>query len=64
MSKKEILEKLPEGWKYAENNEFVHVRNGNGTAMIQGITRHILKIFHLKKKSIRKYDRFFILLYK
>ena len=31
MSKKEILEKLPEGWKYTENNGFVHVRDGNGT---------------------------------
>ncbi|EJS47196.1 hypothetical protein ICG_05375 [Bacillus cereus BAG1X1-3] len=31
MSKKEILEKLPDGWKYTENNGFVHVRDGNGT---------------------------------
>ncbi|EEK58986.1 transposase [Bacillus cereus] len=31
MSNKEILEKLPEGWKYTENSDFVHVRDGNGT---------------------------------
>ena len=31
MSKKEILEKLPDGWKYTDNNGFVHVRDGNGT---------------------------------
>ncbi|MBE7106373.1 S-layer protein [Bacillus cereus] len=31
MTKKEILEKLPEGWKYTENNGFVHVRDANDT---------------------------------
>ncbi|MGO5127522.1 transposase [Bacillus cereus] len=31
MSNKEILEKLPERWKYTENSDFVHVRDGNGT---------------------------------
>ncbi|MGS2751356.1 pre-toxin TG domain-containing protein [Bacillus zanthoxyli] len=31
MTKKEILEKLPEGWKYTENNGFVHVRDATDT---------------------------------
>ncbi|HDX9528487.1 transposase [Bacillus cereus] len=31
MYNKEILEKLPEGWKYRENSELVHVQDGNGT---------------------------------
>ncbi|MFD3259540.1 RHS repeat-associated core domain-containing protein [Paenibacillus lentus] len=31
MSKKEILNGLPKGWTYTENNGFVHVRDANGT---------------------------------
>ncbi|WP_142316364.1 pre-toxin TG domain-containing protein [Bacillus toyonensis] len=31
MTKKEILEKLPDGWKYTENNGFVHVRDATDT---------------------------------
>ena len=30
MKKQDILGKLPEGWKYTENNGFVHVRDANG----------------------------------
>jgi hypothetical protein len=30
MTKSEILDNLPKGWKYTENNGFVHVRDENG----------------------------------
>lgn len=30
MSKNEILNSLPDGWKYTENNGFIHVRDSTG----------------------------------
>lgn len=30
MTKADILDGLPDGWKYTENNGFIHVRDLNG----------------------------------
>ncbi|AIF51846.1 hypothetical protein [Pelosinus sp. UFO1] len=35
MSKSEILEKLPNDWKYTENNGFVHVRDADGNVRMR-----------------------------
>ncbi|MBZ3765957.1 transposase [Bacillus cereus] len=57
MSNKEILEKLPEGWKYTENSEFVHVRDGNGTIRMRiDSTDKVTKYDHLYDENKNPLD--------